>query len=84
MRLVAAMHGLFCLNRVPVPALSLLLKCESDTRSFLVDVLLLKLASHTADEEWIDIGFQYDRSPLSFCLFLLDCLSLIAISPEDP
>ena len=30
------------------------------TMSFRVDVLLMKLALYTADEEWINIGFQYD------------------------
>ena len=30
------------------------------TMSFRVDVRLLKLALYTANEEWIDIGFQYD------------------------
>ncbi|MDG2420946.1 MAG: hypothetical protein P8N40_04540 [Gammaproteobacteria bacterium] len=30
------------------------------TMSFRVDVRLLKLALYTAEEEWIDIGFQYD------------------------
>ena len=35
------------------------------TMSFLVDVRLLKLALYTAEEEWINIGFQYDPSRLS-------------------
>jgi|TARA_B100000809_G_scaffold260142_1_gene306497 hypothetical protein len=35
------------------------------TMSFRVDVQLLKLALYTAEEEWINIGFQYDPSRLS-------------------
>ena len=40
------------------------------TMSFRVDVRLLKLALYTAEEEWIDIGFQYDpgRKNHSFVL----------------
>lgn len=30
------------------------------TMSFRVDVVLLKLALYTANDEWINIGFQYD------------------------
>lgn len=35
------------------------------TMSFRVDVQLLKLALYTAEEKWIDIGFQYDPGRLS-------------------
>lgn len=35
------------------------------TMSFRVDVRLLKLALYTADEQWIDIGFQYDPSRMN-------------------
>lgn len=35
------------------------------TMSFRVDVRLLKLALYTADDEWININFQYDPSRLN-------------------
>ena len=35
------------------------------TMSFRVDVTLLKLALYTAEEGWINIGFQYDPNRLS-------------------
>lgn len=40
------------------------------TMSFRVDVVLLKLALYTAEEKWINIGFQYDpmRMAHSFVL----------------
>lgn len=35
------------------------------TMSFRVDVRLLKLALYTADDSWINIGFQYDPSRMN-------------------
>lgn len=35
------------------------------TMSFRVDVRLLKLALYTADDEWININFQYDPSRMN-------------------
>ncbi len=40
------------------------------TMSFRVDVRLLKLALYTADDEWININFQYDPSRLSHSFVL--------------
>lgn len=40
------------------------------TMSFRVDVVLLKLALYTADESWINIGFQYDPNRMSHSFVL--------------
>lgn len=40
------------------------------TMSFRVDVRLLKLALYTAENQWIDINFQYDPSRLSHSFVL--------------
>ena len=40
------------------------------TMSFRVDVRLLKLALYTAEDEWINIDFQYDPSRFSHSFVL--------------
>jgi len=46
------------------------------TMSFRVDVVLMKLALYTANDEWINIGFQYDPNRMnhSFVLPLPEAL----------
>jgi len=40
------------------------------TMSFRVDVVLLKLALYTADDTWINIGFQFDPNRMSHSFVL--------------